>query len=103
MARLVSGNAGEGAQTGQNRIVGLGAKVRRRGKAGSWGWAQKCAGVARLVGGNAGEGAQTGQSRILGLGAKVGLGARVCSSESIGAYRNQSESIGGARLSSDLF
>ena len=77
--------------------------VRRRGKAGSWGWAQKCAGVARLVGGNAGEGAQTGQSRVVGLGAKVGWLRAGCSSESIGAYRNQSEFIGGARLSSDLF
>ena len=74
--------------------------VRRRGKAGSWGWAQKCAGVARLVGRNAGEGAQTGQSRIVGLGAKVGLGAR---GMVIGIHRSLSEPIGIYRRSSALF
>lgn len=76
------------------------AKVRRQDKAGSWGWARKCAGVARLVGRNAGEGAQTGQSRIVRLGAKVGLGAR---GMLIGIHRSLSEPIGIYRRSSALF
>ena len=127
--------------------VGMRAKARRRGKAGSWGWARKCADGARLVRGSAGEGAQTwggscvvmqrkvhrlgtahawesGEGAQTGRGSCVGMRAKVrrwgkagswgwarkwvwvravWSSESIGAYRNQSEFIGGARLSSDLF
>ncbi len=84
--------------------------VRRRGKAGSWGWAQKCAGVARLVSGNADKGAQTGQSRVVGLGVKVGLGARgmligvhLSLSEPIGIYRRGSALFGFVLIDSDKF
>ena len=47
VARLVSGNAGEGAQMGQSRVVGLGAKVRRRGAAREWEYGRRYADTGR--------------------------------------------------------
>ena len=118
VARLVSGNAGEGAQMGQSRVVGLGAKVRRRGAAREWECGQRYADMGWLMRGNAAVGAQIWGGSWVGMRAKVrrrgkagswgwarkGVWVRaVCSSESIGAYRNQSEFIGGTRLTSDKF
>ena len=68
------GNADEGAQAWGGWEVGMRTKVRRHGEVGVSVWARKWVWV------------------------RAG-----CSSESIGTYRNQSEFIGGARLSSDLF
>ena len=89
-----------GAQTGQSRIVGLGAKVCRRGAASGSECGRRCASSGRLVRGNADKGAQTRGGRGECLGAKVGLGAR---GMVIGIHRSLSEPIGIYRRGSALF
>ncbi len=64
-------NAGEGTQTGQSRVVGLGAKVCRRGAAGRSGYGRRYADGAKPGRAVGRESAQTGQRRIVGLGTKV--------------------------------
>ena len=90
MARLVGRNAGEGAQTGQSRIVGLGAKVRRPGAAGRSGYGRRCA-----------DGAKPDR----GVGHESGFGcaryAHRNPSELIGTNRNLSEGRGSLLISSD--
>ena len=60
-----------GAQTGQSRVVGLGAKVRRRGTARTWKCGRRCADAGRLMRGNASKGVQTGRGSCVGMRTKV--------------------------------
>ena len=91
VARLVRGNADEGAQARGGSCVGIRAKVRRRGAARGSECGRRYAGGGRLVGGYAGEGTQTWGGSCAGLSARVGLGAR---GMLIGIHRNLSEPIG---------
>ena len=79
-----------GAQTGQSRIVGLGAKVHRRGAASESECGRRCADGAKP---------DRGDGHESGFG--CARDAHRSPSELIGTNRNLSEGLGSLRICSD--